>query len=105
MAAPRDVRHLHGEYLTCRTRRHLWDEIPDDGGQRRQWKQSRTVVRLLQRCARCGTKRYEAWNGYTGEILFVTYVYPDGYKVDVGDDRTGFNRVLRKEWLERRRGG
>jgi hypothetical protein len=93
------------EYLTCRVRRHTWEEIPDDGGSRRQWKTSRTVVRLCQRCTRCGTKRYEAWNGYTGEILFVDYRYPSEYALDAGGDRGGFNRTLRREYLSRRESG
>ena len=88
---------LEDPYLTCRTRRHRFEDIPDDGGIGRKWKSSRTVIRLCQRCERCTTVRYEAWNAYTGEILFAYYKYPAGYAIDGEIKRA----QLRKEYLSR----
>lgn len=90
---------LGDPFVTCRVRRHLWDEIPDDGGIRRQYTASRTVARLAQRCTRCGTVRFEAWNTGTGEILFAEYRYPKGYLLDPGK---GVSRSrVRVEFLDR----
>ena len=91
------IKQYEDPYLQCRTRRHRFEDINDDGGAGRKWKSSRTVTRLCQRCERCSTTRYEAWNAITGDILFAYYKYPHDYKLEGGVTRA----QLRKEYLRR----
>jgi hypothetical protein len=99
-----DIKDLDDAYLTCRVRRHKFDEVPDDGGLGRKWQSSRTVTRLAARCERCATMRYEAWNAITGILLFADYRYPPGYALARRDGgRSEVNKSLRKEFLARRR--
>lgn len=93
-----DVRHLADEYLMCRTLLHAWDQIPDDGGHGRQYVESRTVRRVMFRCTRCGVRRAEAWSAITGDLLFRTYEYPDGYKMSREDSGRTY---MRMEWVRR----
>lgn len=86
-------------FLECRTRRHRYFDVEDDGGIGRKWKSSNTVTRLCQQCERCDTVRYEAWNAVTGDLLFAYYKYPEGYAID-GGGRVD-NRQLRLEYLWR----
>lgn len=84
-------------YVYCRSRsRHTIERIDDDGGIRRQWVESKSVRRLAHICVICGAIRYEAWNAITGDILFVSYKYPPGYKA------AGLKpKNFRKEYLAR----
>jgi hypothetical protein len=91
---------LQDPYLICRTRRHNYEDIPDSGALGRKWNESKSVARLSQRCERCGTVREEAWNRYTGDLLFASYRYPSDYKISGGAKP----KNLRKEYLERRQG-
>lgn len=95
------VRDLQEIYVKCRVRRHLWDDIQDDGGINRAYKESPAVARFAQRCTRCTTRRYEAWNKLTGEILFVQYVYPVGYSLAGNDPETTRPWNIRKEYMDR----
>ncbi len=72
---------LQAAFVECRARRHRWDPIPDDGGKGRKFREGRSVRRITSRCERCHTKRYEAWNKITGDILFVEYEYPKDYSL------------------------
>jgi hypothetical protein len=74
------LHELGQDYVTCRVRRHRFEDVPDKGGVgRRLFKDSGSIERLCARCERCGTIRYEAWSRVTGERLFSHYVYPKGY--------------------------
>jgi hypothetical protein len=91
--AKRDISDY--QYVPCRTIGHSWDEIEDDGGVRRQFKNSRTVKRLLFRCTRCKMLRYEAWSPITGSILFRSYVRPEDFALGGRVKRD----VFRREYL------
>lgn len=88
------------EFILCRTRRHRYDDIGDDGKRLRKWQNTASVRRVTSRCERCGTKRYEAWNRITGAILASAYTYPHGYSAEKGLAPRNF----RKEYLTRRAG-
>lgn len=92
------LNELDDTFIECRTRRHRWDPIPDDGGVNRRYKESRSVARLCARCERCGVMRYEAWNRITGAILFTAYKYPDGYTLTGRKTR---QHHVRTEYLQR----
>lgn len=84
------LRDLDTIFLRCRTLRHSWDQIPDDGGvpSKRIFKESGGTSRLMFRCTECGTIRREAWGKYTGTLLFRNYEYPEDYSLDNEDDRS-----------------
>jgi hypothetical protein len=83
------LRDLESAFIQCRTLRHAWDEIPDDGGtSKRVFKESGGVARLMFRCERCSTLRREAWGKITGTLLFRTYEYPDDYSLEDKDERS-----------------
>lgn len=91
---------LNDEFLYCRIRGHDWDPIPDDGGLRRTYRESRSVSRVSSRCSRCGSVKLEIWSKITGEIITKPEIrYPDGYKYTI-DDRPSRNE-FRKEILKR----
>ena len=92
------LHELEDKFLDCRTLRHRFSRIPDDGGIKRAFEESSTVARLAKRCDRCKTKRYEAWSRITGEILFVQYIYPKGYSL-VGEKASA--REIRLEMIQR----
>jgi len=92
------LEELKDPFVVCRARRHRWEAIPDDGGRRRDYVASDRVARLAQRCERCQTIRLEAWNRFTGEILFADYRYPDDYSLKGGGVKAWNVRV---EYLER----
>ena len=84
-------------YVQCRTLLHAWDEIPDDGGVRRDYGQSRTVTRKCFRCTRCAMLRYEAWSAVTGDLLFRDYRQPEDYHIGGGRIK---RQVFRKMYLD-----
>ena len=99
------VAELADEYITCRTRRHVWDDLPDDGGGgHREFVASSHIIRLMARCTRCGTIRYEAWSTVTGEILFPpAYKYPEGYKVTGGLKPFNARQEYARRMMEKQR--
>lgn len=92
-----DLTAVKDDFVTCRVRRHRWEAVEDDKNVYRDYQSSVAVARFASKCDRCGTIRYEAWNRLTGEILFATYVYPDGYRIEGGARL--FN--VRKEYMDR----
>jgi len=94
------IAHYEDRYLDCRTRRHVYEDIEDDGRLLKKWQESNTVARLVQRCERCATVHYEAWNRITGDLLDSSYVYPADYSIEGGKE-TGFKKKLRREYLQR----
>jgi hypothetical protein len=92
------LKQIDAAFVECRARRHRWDPIPDDGGLGRKYKASRSVRRLTMRCERCHCKRYEAWNKLTGDIIFVSYEYPEGYSL-AGQEVKPWD--IRREYLLR----
>jgi len=88
------------QYLDCRTRRHIYEDIDDDGRLLKKWQNSNTVARLVQRCDRCTTVHYEAWNRVTGDLLASGYKHPQDYSIEEGG-QSGFKKKLRREYLLR----
>lgn len=88
---------LDDKYLHCRTRRHVFEDIPDDGRRNRKYQEGPTVARLSQRCSLCTTVRHEAWNRRTGDILASCYIYPADYSLSGGVRP----KQVRKEYLAR----
>lgn len=93
------LRALEDAFVECRARGHRWDNIPDDGGVRRQFKHSGSVARVADRCERCGTLKYRAWSRITGDILFTDYRHPLGYLFKKGAGIRPHN--VRVEYLNR----
>ena len=94
---------LRDEFSECRTRRHRWSPVQDDGKRLRKFQASRTVERLKSRCDRCHGEKYEAWNNITGDILAPpAYVQPQGYSLR-GEGY--INKDIRKDYLRRLRAG
>lgn len=90
---------MEDDYLECHIRHLQWDYIPDDGGIKRTFKESRSVARLTSRCVRCGTVKLEAWNRITGDILFSPqYRHPEGYSAAGLKLR---KKDYRKAWFKR----
>lgn len=86
------------DFLACRGHlHHSWSEAIDDGRRLRKWRETNTNRRYVFVCGRCKTARYMVWNRFTGEVLAVTYDYPEGYKL-AGNVQA---KSLRKEFMER----
>jgi hypothetical protein len=97
--AKTSVRDIPENFLHCRVRGHKFEQLPDDGGRRRNWKESRSVRRIADRCERCMSYKLSAWNGYTNQILFNDYRYSAGYLLTEGH----FTRAeLRAEFMRRK---
>jgi hypothetical protein len=91
----------NSDVVECRAfSKHTYERIPVTPQMigKSPWKPSRTVFWLARRCVICETERYEVWNAITGEILFATYHYPDGYHVPKGKLKP---KDFRKEFVKR----
>jgi hypothetical protein len=69
------------DYTRCRTYGHAWFEADSD------WTTSKGVP-LTLRCERCMTERREAISRSTGELVYRTYKYSDGYAYGKGQTPT-----------------
>jgi hypothetical protein len=92
--------NLKDDFVICRTLLHSWDEIPDDGGRLKEYRTNKTTARMLFRCTRCGTCRYEVWNILTGDLVSRSYDYVEDYQADPGSGWTQ-RKIFRQEWAKR----
>lgn len=92
------VADLTLEYVECRALLHAWEDLPYDGEAPPFWRLTRSVVILLFRCTRCGTKRYDVWSRVTGDLVDRVYRTPEGYSLPKGRGR---KVLVRKEYLKR----
>lgn len=91
---------LTDSFVICRTKRHAWSPIEDDGDRLKAPKyHTAGVQRMCFRCTRCRGKAYEAWIKRTGDLLARSYQYPDGYLFVKGSQVVV--KDMRKEWLAR----
>lgn len=94
-----EVQNLNDDHVLCRTRRHVFEDVPFTGHRGAKWQPSKSVEILAQRCIRCTTVREEVWNVYTGLIIAVQYHYPTGYHLG----RNVKPKDVRREYINRRR--
>lgn len=94
------INTLDDDFVLCRTRRHVFEDVPYVGHHKSmKWQPSKSVEILAQRCVRCSMVREEVWNAYTGLIITVQYRAPRGYHL--GKDVKP--KDVRREYIARRR--
>src|SRR5215472_3864337 len=92
MMADARLKGYDTDYLMCRGfLRHAYTFTEDDPEIRPDYAPSRTVFRYAKKCVNCELTIYVAVNRITGEQLFRSSHYPEGYIIPV--DENG-NRVL-----------
>ncbi len=101
--AKRSYRQLADQYLICRTFLHAWDDVTGLDGVEVPPSHEPMGARIVLRCLRCDTIRYDTVSIINGLLLSRGYKYPEGYHLAPYDGEYTLRQEMRFEYLSRRK--